>query len=176
MQRQSSNGDWASLLDESGARKLLLIQIRNVHFFCHMFTRPVFVFRTSWQHTERLMWNCQEVLAFDCERIWPDLEFWKHHVVDYFCGSSLQIKLCHSPFLPVCVCCAAFCRLVSAHPSLSFRYDLQLTSGAADLCVTELLRSVRESFKSSSAAANGQRSHSSHSFPPLLLCGSPTAL
>lgn len=111
-----------------------------------MFTRPVFVFRT-WQHTECLMWNCKEFLAFDCESIWPDFEFWKHHVVDYFCGFSLQIKLCNSPFLPVCVCCAAFCRLISEHPSLSFRCDLQLTSGAADLCIAALLCSFQESFK-----------------------------
>lgn len=54
---------------------------------------------------------------------------------------------------------------LSLSVSRSFVYNLQLTSWAADLCVTELRHAIQESFKSPSVAANAQRSHITDSFP-----------
>lgn len=151
-----------------GARAWSLFPTRNVHLFWRMFTSPVFVSWTSWKHTDCLMWNRKKFLAFYCESIWPDFG-----ILEASCSWLLLCFLSSIKALQrqisvwVCVCCAVLRRPMSASlsHSLSFVYNLQLTSWAADLCVTQRLHAIQESFKSPSVAANAERSQGSDSFP-----------
>lgn len=158
-----------------GARAWSLFPTRHVHLFWRMFTSPVFVSWTSWKHTDCLMWNRKKFLAFYCESIWPDFEFWKHHVVDYCCVFSPQLKLCNGRFQSGCVFVVQSCVDRCQHLSLTLSL-LSTTSSWPPEQRTSVSQSGFTPFKSHLKALQWQQMHNAHKALIHFLRESPTAL